>query len=311
MVTALITHEDCLGHENLPGHPERPERLEAILARLEAPEFSGLRRFEAPLGTDELVLLAHPKSYLDSITAAAPSDGLVSLDPDTQMGPGSLAAAMRAVGAIALAVDLVLGGNVRNAFSAVRPPGHHAEKRKAMGFCLFGTAVVGARHAMAGHGLGRVAIVDFDVHHGNGTQDLVWDDERVFFASTHQMPLYPGSGHPGESGASGNILNIPFEPGLGGKSLISALEARILPAIRRHRPDVIIISAGFDAHRADPLANLNFTEDDFAEATRLLCSVADELCDGRVVSTLEGGYDLDALAASVAAHVSVLMEYGE
>ncbi len=311
MATALITHKDCLGHENLPGHPERPERLEAILARLEAPEFSELRRFEAPLGTDELVLLAHPKAYLDSIKASAPARGLVSLDQDTQMNPGSLAAAMRGVGSIALAVDLVCGGDVRNAFSAVRPPGHHAERQRAMGFCLFGNAVIGARHAMTSHGVGKVAIVDFDVHHGNGTQDLVWDDERVLFASIHQMPLYPGTGHSSEIGASGNILNIPFAPGLDGRSLINALETRILPAIRRHRPDLFIISAGFDAHREDPLANLNFAEDDFAEATRQLCSVADELCNGRVVSTLEGGYDLDALAESVAAHVSALMENGK
>ena len=311
MATALITHKDCLGHENLPGHPERPERLEAILARLDAPEFSELRRFEAPLGTDELVLLAHPKTYLDSIKASAPARGLVSLDQDTQMNPGSLAAAMRGVGAIALAVDLVCGGDARNAFSAVRPPGHHAERQRAMGFCLFGNAVIGARHAMTSHGVGKVAIVDFDVHHGNGTQDLVWDDERVFFASTHQMPLYPGTGHSSEIGAFGNILNVPFAPGFDGKSLINALKTRILPAIRDHRPDLLIISAGFDAHRDDPLANLNFNEDDFAEATRQLCSVADELCNGRVVSTLEGGYDLDALADSVAAHVGVLMENGK
>ena len=311
MATALITHEDCLGHENLPGHPERPERLEAILARLESPEFSELRRFEAPLGTDELVLLAHPKAYLDSIKASAPARGLVSLDQDTQMNPGSLAAAMRGVGAIAMAVDLVCRGDVRNAFSAVRPPGHHAERQRAMGFCLFGNAVIGARHAMTSHGVGKVAIVDFDVHHGNGTQDLVWDDERVLFASTHQMPLYPGTGHSSETGASGNILNVPLAPGLDGRSLVNALETRILPAIRGHRPDLVIVSAGFDAHRKDPLANLNFTEDDFAEATRQLCSVADEQCDGRVVSTLEGGYDLDALAESVAAHVSVLMENGK
>ena len=311
MSTALITHKDCLEHANLPGHPERPERLQAIMARLEDDKFAGLTRMDAPLGTDEMILLAHPQAYLDAIKAAAPSSGLVSLDADTQMNPHSLAAARRGVGAMTLAVDLVMNGDVQNAFCAVRPPGHHAERQKAMGFCLFGNVVIGARHAMANHGISRVAIVDFDVHHGNGTQDLVWDDERIFFASTHQMPLYPGSGKSDERGASGNIMNIPIAQGSDGWALIDALFEDIVPAIRKHRPELVIISAGFDAHQKDPLANLNFNDNDFAEATRQLCSVAGDVCDGRVVSSLEGGYDLGALAEAVAVHVKVLMEYGK
>ncbi|MDE2913564.1 MAG: histone deacetylase family protein [Paracoccaceae bacterium] len=310
MTTALITHPDCLGHENLPGHPERPARLDAILSRLDTPAFSALLRSDAPLGTDDSVHLAHPRDYIDTIRRSVPVQGLVSLDADTQMGPGSLAAALRGVGAIVRAVDMVAGGEAGNAFCAIRPPGHHAETRKAMGFCLFGNAVIGARHAIATHGMERVAIVDFDVHHGNGTQDLVWDDDRILFASTHQMPLYPGSGHARETGAHGQVVNVPLAPGCNGTRFLGLLDDRILPRLREHSPELVIVSAGFDAHRADPLANIDLVEEDFAEATRRLCAIAEDHCGGRLVSTLEGGYDLEALAASVAAHVSVLMESG-
>ena len=310
MTTALLTHSDCLTHVTPHGHPERVDRLSAINAVLAGTAFDSLLRVEAPLGEEAHVLYAHPQSYFDKIKDAAPERGSVALDPDTHMSPGSLNAALRAVGANVRAVDMVLGGEVQNAFCAVRPPGHHAETETAMGFCLFGSVVIGARHAIRAHGLARVAIMDFDVHHGNGTQDLVWDDPQILFASTHQMPLYPGSGGAGETGAHGNVLNVPLAPGDGGVEFRREMTRQVLPAIDAFKPELILISAGFDAHRADPLANLNFVEDDFAWATGQLCDLAAIHCQGRVVSTLEGGYDLDALAASTAAHVKVLMERG-
>jgi acetoin utilization deacetylase AcuC-like enzyme len=307
MTTAFITHTDCLNHVTPPGHPERVERLQAIHARFATPEFDDLERIEAPLGTDAHVLLAHPQDYLDKVEAASPVDGFVALDGDTHMSPGSLQAARRAIGGNIKAIDMVMDGEIGNAFVAVRPPGHHTETRTAMGFCLFGTVAIGAKYALETHGLERVAIVDFDVHHGNGTQDLVWSDGRIFFASTHQMPLYPGSGYPSEKGAHGQIRNVPLNPNAGGAEFRQAMD-QILPALRAHKPELIYISAGFDAHANDPLANLMFTEQDFAWATEVLCDAADELCGGRVVSSLEGGYDLEGLAESAAAHVKVLME---
>jgi len=311
MSTALLSHPACLGHTNPPGHPERVERLARINAALSADEFSSLVRVEAPLCTDDDILLAHPARHLAAIRQAAPSDGYRSMDADTHMSPGTLAAAFRAVGANIRAVDMVVSGDVANAFCAIRPPGHHAEKTTPMGFCLFGNVSIAAKHALDVCGLDRVAIIDFDVHHGNGTQDLVWDDGRILFASTHQMPLYPGSGKIDECGAHGNIVNVPLPPDSDGQVFRREMSARIFPAVRRHKPDLILISAGFDAHRDDPLANLNLTETDFAWATHEICNLADEFAHGRVVSTLEGGYDLDALAASVTAHVNVLMERGE
>ncbi|MEM7441531.1 MAG: histone deacetylase family protein [Pseudomonadota bacterium] len=305
MTTALITHPDGLNHINPPGHPERVDRLHAINAALENVE--GLARIDAPMGTDAQIATAHPESYIERIKAASPSEGWAQLDGDTSMSPGSLTAAYRAVGGIVEAVDQVLAGNVQNAFVACRPPGHHAETQNPMGFCLFGNVVIGARHALA-NGVSRVAIVDFDVHHGNGTQDLVWNDPAIFFASTHQMPLYPGSGAPGERGAHGNVLNIPFEPGATGVELHKAMERDILPALEAHKPEMLFISAGFDAHERDPLANLNWTDDDFGKVTRTLLDFADTHCGGRVVSTLEGGYDLQGLAGGVTAHVTALME---
>ena len=250
----------------------------------------------------------HPAAYLAGLARRVPEQGFAAIDADTFLGPATLAAARRAAGAVVRGVDMVMAGEVRNAFCAIRPPGHHAETATAMGFCYFDSVVIGARHALEAHGLERVAIVDFDVHHGNGTQDLVWDDARILFASTHQMPLYPGTGRPSERGAHGQIVNVPLPPGAGGEAFRAAMLGRVLPAVDAHRPEMILVSAGFDAHARDPLANLNLTEADFAWVTERLCDLADKHCGGRIVSTLEGGYDLGALAASVAAHVRVLME---
>jgi acetoin utilization deacetylase AcuC-like enzyme len=308
MRTALITHTDCLAHHNPPGHPESVDRLRAVIAALEAEEFAYLCRVEAPLARDEELLRVHPPHHLARVEGAAPQHGFAAIDADTFISPGSVRAARRAAGAMVRAVDMVLGDEVQNAFCAVRPPGHHAEAATPMGFCLFGTVAVAALHALEAHGLERVAIVDFDVHHGNGTQALLWDEPRALFVSTHQMPLYPGSGHPDETGAHGQIVNVPLPPGAGGEAFRAAMRDRVLPAIDAQAPELILISAGFDAHARDPLANLNLTEADFAWATRALCRLAARHCRGRVVSTLEGGYDLRALAASAAAHVRVLME---
>lgn len=310
MTTALLTHSDCLAHVTPAGHPERVARLEAVLAALDAAEFAGLRREDAPLAEDAQLIRAHPARYLAMLEARTPSEGVEPLDADTYLGPHSVAAARRAAGAVVRGVDLVMAGEVANAFCAVRPPGHHAERETPMGFCLLGSAVVGARHALEAHGLERVAILDFDVHHGNGTQDLVWDDARIFFGSTQQMPLYPGSGARSETGAHGQIVNAPLAPGAGGEAFRAAFETEIFPALVGHAPELIVISAGFDAHARDPLANLMLTEADFAWVTGRICEIADAACGDRVVSTLEGGYDLDALAASVAAHVRVLMGQG-
>ncbi len=308
MTTALITHPVCLNHVTPSGHPERVARLEAIERELGTLEFGALHRIEAPVCAEKHILLTHPESYLRAIIAASPNSGFRSLDPDTHMSPGSLEATFHAVGGNVKAVDMVMAGEVRNAFVAMRPPGHHAEKSTAMGFCLFGNIAIAAKHALQHYGLGRVAIVDFDVHHGNGTQDLVWNDERIFFASSHQVPLYPGSGASSECGAHGNVLNVPLNPGAGGVEFRQKMRDEILPAIVAHEPEMLFISAGFDGHCDDPLANLNLTEDDFAWATQQICDIADRTAEGRVVSTLEGGYDLEALAASTAAHVRVLME---
>ncbi len=308
MTTALITHPDCLHHVTPEGHPESVARLNAVLAALAVPEFAALMRIEAPLAKRADILRAHPSDYFDRVQAAEPTKGWAMLDADTHMCNGSFDAALRAAGANIKAVDLVMAGIVDNAFCAIRPPGHHAETATAMGFCLFGNVVIGAQHALEHHGLSRVAIVDFDVHHGNGSQDLVWNDPRIFFASTHQVPLYPGSGAANETGGAGNVLNVPLAPNADGSALCEAYTRSILPALYAHKPEMIFISAGFDAHHADPLANLNFTESDFSWATAQLKTAAKKLCKGRLVSTLEGGYDLDALAASTATHVKVLME---
>jgi acetoin utilization deacetylase AcuC-like enzyme len=306
MTTRLYTHAACLGHDMGPGHPERPARLQAIMAALEAEPFQYLERAEAPLATVEQLFRVHPQRYVQSILQSVPAAGLFALDPDTTLSPGSGEAALRAAGAVCAAVDAVAAGEIANAFCAVRPPGHHAEPGTAMGFCLFNNVAVGALQARAVHGLRRVAVVDFDVHHGNGTQAMFEGDSEAFYASTHQMPLYPGTGAASETGL-GNICNAPLPPYAGSEEFRAAMESRILPALDRFRPDFLLISAGFDAHRADPLANLELVEEDFVWVTDRLMAIADRHAGGRVVSTLEGGYDLDALAASAAAHVLALM----
>ncbi|WP_296426879.1 histone deacetylase family protein [Yoonia sp.] len=306
MTTALISHPACLDHVTPPGHPEQVARLDAVLGALAAID---LLRVMAPLAAEDDLLRAHPKAHVDAIRAAAPQSGWRSLDADTHMSVGTLQAAYRAAGGVVRAVDMVLGGEVANAFAAVRPPGHHAERETAMGFCFFGNVAIAAKYALDHHGLERVAIVDFDVHHGNGTQDLVEDDARILFCSTHQVPLYPGTGAADETGV-GNVLNVPLPEGTGSAVFHDVMERVVLPRVDAFAPQLLLISAGFDAHRADPLAGMMLETDDFAWVTQRLCDLADRHCQGRVVSALEGGYDLGALGASAAAHVKVLEERG-
>lgn len=307
MTTALFTDRAFAGHVTPPGHPEQVARLEAVAAGLTG---LALDRRAAPLADQAAVLRCHPARYLARVRAASPEHGWAQLDGDTYLSPGSVNAALRAVGAACAAVDLVLANQAHNAFVACRPPGHHAKHETAMGFCLFGTVAIAAKHALDHHGLSRVAIVDFDVHHGNGTQDLLWDEPRCLFASSHQMPLYPGSGSPSEKGAHGQIVNVPLREGSGGGVMREAYETMIFPALSAWTPELILISAGFDAHADDPLAGLEWQADDYRWLTARLCALADSHCAGRVVSCLEGGYDLDALRLSVAAHVGVLQERG-
>ncbi len=307
MTTILFTHPACLEHDPGGGHPERPARLQSILEALDDADFSALERREAPLADRDQIARVHPRAYIDWILESIPAKGHHGLDMDTIVSPGSGEAALRAAGALCAAVDAVMAGEADNAFCAVRPPGHHAEPERAMGFCLFNNVAVGAHQARARHGANRVAVVDFDVHHGNGTQAMFWDDAELFFGSTHQMPLYPGSGAAGERGAYGNIVNLPLPPMAGSEEFRTAMNEGMLPALRRFAPDFVLISAGFDAHQADPLAQLRFHEEDYAWATAELKRVAEDCCAGRLVSTLEGGYDLGALASSAAAHVRALM----
>ena len=304
MVTAVISHDDCYDHVTPPGHPEQVARLDAVAVGLEGLD---VQRIVAPMAADDDLLRAHPKAHVDAVKVAAPEDGWRSLDADTHMSVGSLAAAYRAAGAAVRAVDLVMSGEVGNAFCATRPPGHHAERETAMGFCFFGNVAIAAKHALDHHGLKRVAILDFDVHHGNGTQDLVEEDARILFCSSHQSPLYPGTGAAHETGV-GNVLNVPLPDGTGSKRFRDAWEREILPRVDAFKPEMVIISAGFDAHKADPLAGMMLETADFAWVTEQICDLADRHCEGRVVSALEGGYDLAALGESVAAHVAVLEE---
>jgi len=304
MATGWFSHADCARHDMGPWHPEQPARLAAIEAALKAGPFSQLIRFEAPLVDETALGRVHLPAYVEAIKRAAPSAGQVVLDPDTRMNPHSLAAARRAAGAVVAAVDRVMAGDIDNAFCAVRPPGHHACRDRAMGFCLFNNVAVGAAHALAVHGLARVAIVDFDVHHGNGTEDIFHDDERVLLASSFQHPFYPFSG--ADSGNE-HIIPMPLPAGSGSREFRHAWEHIGLPALARFAPEFIFFSAGFDAHRNDPLAGLNLEEGDFAWLTREVAAIAGRFARGRMVSTLEGGYDLTALAASVTAHVQVLL----
>jgi len=293
MTTLLITHPACLDHLNPAGHPERPDRLRAIERALEHERFQHLARVEAPAAALETIALCHPMDYVTAIRDATPKAGLARLDADTSMSPGSFAAALRAAGGATYAVDEVMAGRARNAFVATR---------------LFNNAAIAARHAQKRHGIERAAVVDFDVHHGNGSQDIFWSDPTVMYGSTHQMPLYPGTGAKGERGEHGTVVNAPLSPGDGGEQFRAALETVILPRLRDFQPELLVISAGFDAHMRDPLANLNLLEADFDWVTRKLLEVAEKTANGRVVSVLEGGYDLQGLANSVSAHVAALMQ---
>ena len=291
-----------------PGHPECPDRLRSVLSALEHPDFDTLIREQAPLASAEQLELAHPPEFVQAILALNPERGtLIGIDSDTFVGPGSLNAALRAAGGAIAAVDAVMGGTADAAFAAVRPPGHHAEARRAMGFCLFSTAAIAALHARARWGIRRVAVVDFDVHHGNGTQDVFWADSELFYISSHQFPCYPGSGQSSETGVAGNIVNLPLQPGSGGASFRLVWEGQGLPALLEFAPELLIVSAGFDAHRDDPLADLNLDTSDFTWITSRLRDVAAVVCEGRIVSCMEGGYDLAALAASSSAHLRELM----
>ena len=308
MPTLFITHPACLNHLTPPGHPERPDRLRAIERVFASEKFQGLVRADAPTADFDTIALCHPMDYVTALRDASPTNGLVQLDADTSMSPGSFEAALRAAGGGVYAVDEVIAGRVSNAFVATRPPGHHTETARPMGFCLFNNAAIAARYAQKRYGIDRAAVVDFDVHHGNGSQDIFWSDKTVMYCSTHQMPLYPGTGARSERGEHNTVVNAPLSPGDGGAKFREAFESVILPRLRDFRPELIVISAGFDAHQRDPLANLNLLEADFLWATQKIMEVAQASANGRVVSMLEGGYDLEGLSNSAAAHVSALMQ---
>ena len=306
MTTFLYTHPACLDHDPGRHHPESPARLRAVLAALDNPEFARLERREAPEAALDDLLRVHPRRYVERILGAVPKSGHVGIDADTILSPASGAAALRAAGAVVAAVDAVVSKEADNAFCAVRPPGHHAEPERAMGFCLFNNAAIGALRAREVHGLARVAVVDFDVHHGNGTQAAFETDGSLFYASTHQYPLYPGTGAASEIGV-GNIVNVPLRPMSGSSQFRLGMTQHVLPALDAFRPDLVLVSAGFDAHKNDPLAQLLLDEDDYTWITEKLLEIAYRHANGRFIATLEGGYDLAALGASVAAHIRVLM----
>ena len=308
MSTLILSHKDCLSHIEPTGHPEQVMRLLEVVKRLKFEEFKNLIWKEAPIATNEQILLGHSKKYVEFIENIQKSNHITHLDADTYFGKGSLNAAKRGVGANISAVNAVMSGDFSNAFSAIRPPGHHAETEKAMGFCIFGNVAIAAKYAIENHKLKRVAVVDFDVHHGNGTQEILWDDPNVLFVSTHQMPLWPGSGTHEEHGKHQNILNIPIQANTDGPAFRQKFDEIILPRLDSYKPEILIISAGFDAHYKDPLANIELMTEDYEWITHRLCDIADEHADGRLISSLEGGYNLAALAESVAVHVKVLME---
>ena len=306
MNVSLYTHSSCLEHDPGPGHAESPARLRAVLAALDDPGFAALDRLEAPRATREQLARVHRAELIDRIFDNVPQHGWYRLDADTVMSPASVEAALHAAGAVCAAVDDAIAGRHQRSFCAVRPPGHHATPTAAMGFCLFNSVAVGAAQALAVDGLVRVAIVDFDVHHGNGTQDIFCNDPRVLYASSHQSPLYPGTGARGAEG-SGNIVNVPLPPGAGSYEFRDAYERIVLPALASFAPELVMISAGFDAHRLDPLANLNLDADDYVWITERLVELAERHAQGRIVSSLEGGYNLNALRESVASHVAALL----
>jgi len=306
MATHLYTHDIFVEHLTPDGHPERPDRVRAVAKALGSAEFDGLVRLETQMADEELFSYAHPESFVEGLKVQLPQEGQKRIDPDTVMSAETWNCVRHAVGGGIAATDAVFAGEAQNAFLSARPPGHHAEKTTAMGFCFINTAAVMARHAQKKYGVERVAIIDWDVHHGNGTQDIFWDDPSVVYCSTHQMPLFPGSGAKTETGV-GNITNAPLSPGAGGQDFREAFRSRVLPALEEFKPDFVIVSAGFDAHHRDPLANINLEEDDFDWATGKLLDVADRHADNRLVSLLEGGYDLQGLAVSCAAHVKRLM----
>jgi acetoin utilization deacetylase AcuC-like enzyme len=309
MTTLLFSHDACLGHDPGSFHPESPDRLRAVLEALTTEEFAGLDRRTAPRGDLEDIGRVHPRDYIEAVLAAVPASGHAALDADTMLSPGSGEAALRAVGAVCAAVDAVMAGEGANAFCAVRPPGHHAEPVRPMGFCLFNNVAIGAQRAREVHGLERAAVIDFDVHHGNGTQAMFEENPQLFYASTHQSPLYPGTGARSETGV-GNIVNVPLQPMSGTVQFQQAFNEFILPALDDFGPDFLFVSAGFDAHRRDPLAQLDLVEADYAWVTERLAAIAARHCSGRLVSVLEGGYNLGALGASAAAHVRALMSAG-
>ncbi|HZX95063.1 MAG TPA: histone deacetylase family protein [Myxococcales bacterium] len=305
MALAFISHPECLLHEMTPGHPERPERLAAIDDRLIASRLEAVvQRYEAPLATREQLLRVHDAEYVDALERIAPESGLVELDPDTAMNPHTLRAALRAAGAGVLATDLVMAGQANAAFCAVRPPGHHAERARAMGFCFFNNVAVAAAHALAQHGLQRVAVVDFDVHHGNGTEDIFRDDQRLMMVSIFEHPFYPGSG---VEGRSERMVNVPLEAGAGSREFRAAVMEEWVPALERFRPEMLFVSAGFDAHRDDGMAFLRLVEADYSWATQKIQSLGTQFARGRIVSLLEGGYDLDVLGRCAAAHLQALL----
>jgi acetoin utilization deacetylase AcuC-like enzyme len=302
----IFTHPSCLEHDPGPGHPECRERLEAVLEALADPRFAAIERREAPRAGRAQLSAAHADALVAALEANAPRTGRIRIDADTAMSPASLEAALRAAGAVCAAVDSVVAGPSRRAFCAVRPPGHHATREAAMGFCLFNSVAVGARHAQRAYGFARIAVVDFDVHHGNGTQDVFWDDPAVLYASSHQAPLYPGTGRPDERGSAGNVVNATLPPGSGSREFRAAWREVVLPALHAFKPELVLVSAGFDAHRLDPLANLDLTTEDYAWVTHELVDLAERHARGRLVSALEGGYSLTALRESTRAHCAVL-----
>jgi acetoin utilization deacetylase AcuC-like enzyme len=306
-MTLLLTHQACLDHLTPPGHPERPDRLRAVEQVLAQDKFNRLTRDTAPEGNLDQVTLCHGEHYVTELRHIAPTSGMIYIDGDTSMSPGTWEALMRGVGGAVSATDAVMSGKHPNAFVAVRPPGHHAEKSTPMGFCFFDNAAIAARHAQRKYGIARAAVVDFDVHHGNGTQDIFWADPTVMYCSTHQMPLFPGTGARGERGEHDTIVNAPLAAEDGSAKFRSAFENLLLPQLTKFGPELIIISAGFDAHYRDPLASLNLKAEDFGWVTKKLMDLADQTAGGRVVSVLEGGYDLQGLQESVAAHVTALM----